>query len=315
MSLFSLLLIVLMMISGLYWIYDVIARAPVRKRENKEEPSYVAYARGIFLILLVVVLIKVFNVGILLLLTILTVVSFVVWMVDRLCFAKARLAAQGKEPLLVDYARSLFPIFLIVLVIRSFVIQPFRVPTGSLEPTIMPNDFVLVSQFAYGLRLPVTHTKILSIGEPKTGDIVVFRHPAVPGIDLIKRVIGVPGDHVVYKNKTLTINGKVMKQTFLRKGYDEEPAALGGNIPSKVMEENLQGVKHEILLHDHGGEVTKFNFTVPKGYYFVMGDNRDNSADSRVWGFMPQQNLIGKAFMIFFSWDHGVRWSRIGNSL
>ncbi len=315
MSLFSLVLIILMMVSGLYWLYDSIAQAPLRKRTNQEEPSHVAYARGIFLILLVVVLIKVFNVGILMLLTILTFASLIVWLVDRWCFAKARLARQGKEPLLVDYARSLFPIFLIVLLIRSFVIQPFRVPTGSLEPTIMPNDFVAVSQFSYGLRSPVLHTKILSIGEPKTGDIVVFRHPAVPGMDLIKRVIGVPGDHIVYKNKVLTINGKVMKQTFLRNGFDEEPAIDGGNIPSKVMLENLNGVKHEILLHDKGGEVTDFNFTVPKGYYFVMGDNRDNSADSRVWGFMPEKNLIGKAFMIFFSWDHGVRWSRIGDRL
>lgn len=312
---FSIILIIATVICGAYWLYDMIGEAPTRRIKNKEEPTLVSYARGTFLILLVITLIKVFNVGILLLLIILTIGSFIIWMVDKFCFAKARLAAQGKEPLLVDYAKSLFPIFLIVLIIRSFVAQPYRVPTGSLEPTIMPNDFVLVSQFSYGLRLPVLNTKILNIAEPKTGDIVVFKDPSVPGRDLIKRVIGVPGDHIIYKNKVLYINGKEMKQTYLGDAVDVDPIEEGGGTPVSVMQENLQGIKHKIHLFKQGGEPTNFDFTVPQGYYFMMGDNRDNSADSRVWGFMPENAILGKALVIFFSWEHGIDWSRIGNKL
>lgn len=315
MSLMSIVMIVVMCAAGLYWLYDGIAGWPKRKRLNQEEPGHVSYARGIFLILFVVTLIKVFNVGILLILVLLTALSFVVWMIDKLYFEKARLAVQAKEPLVVDYAHSLFPVFLIVLLIRAFIGQPFHVPTGSLEPTIMPGDLLIVTQYSYGLRLPVLNTKILDLGEPKAGDIVVFRSPAEAGMDLIKRTIGVPGDHVVYKNRVLTINGKVMTQTFVADGVDEEPIDQGGNIPSKIMLENLQGVKHQILLHNQGGELTNFDFTVPKGYYFMMGDNRDNSGDSRVWGFMPEENIIGKARFIFLSWNHGIRWSRIGIKL
>lgn len=313
---FAIVMIVITVVTGLYWGYDAIANAPRRRKEEVKEPGIVAYSRGIFLIALVITLIKVFKVGILPLLVILTIASFIVWMIDKAFFKKKREAAKRKEPLLIDYSRSLFPIFLIVLLLRAFVAQPFVVPTGSLEPTIMPGDFVLVTQYSYGLRLPITHTKILNVGMPKLGDIVVFRNPAVPGMDLIKRVAGLPGDHVVYKNKVLYINGKEMKQTFLRNGTDFEPMNIGGNVPSKVMSEDLAGVKHEILLHDTGGELTNFNFVVPKGYYFMLGDNRDDSADSRFWGFMPASAIIGKAQFIFFSMhDFHIRWSRIGNKL
>jgi signal peptidase I len=314
MSGFGLLLIIIAAITGIAWLYDAVTNAPKRRKSSQDEPSYVSYARGTFLILVIIILIKVFNVGILTLLVILTVVSFLIWIIDKIYFEKKRKAAKVKEPMLVDYARSLWWIFLLVLVIRAFIIQPFRVPTGSLEPTVMPNDFVAVSQYDYGLRLPITHKKILEVGEPKLGDIAVFRYPANPKIDFVKRIVGVPGDHVVYKNKVLYINGKEAKQTFIKNGYDVEP---GGNIPSKVMEENLNGVKHEILIHDTGylGQSQDFDVVVPKGYYFAMGDNRDNSGDSRVWGFVPEKNLIGRAFMVWFSWDHGVRWHRIGNKL
>lgn len=301
-----------MIIAGIYWLYDSFTAAIKRKKMKVEEPVVVSYARGIFLILAVIIMITVFNISILLLLVILTFGSLIIWMIDKAIFERRRKMLQGKEPLLVDYARSLFPVFLIVLLIRSFVAQPFRVPTGSLEPTIMPNDLLLVSQFSYGLRLPVIQTKILNIGEPKRGDIVVFSHPAVPGMDLIKRVIGIPGDHIIYKNKVLYINGQIMQQTFIKNGYDVEP---GMNISVKVMEEDLGTMKHRILIYNQGGETTDFNFTVPQGYYFMMGDNRDNSADSRVWGFMPEKNIIGKAEVIFFSWDHGIQWSRIGDRL
>ncbi len=173
-----------------------------------------------------------------------------------------------------------------------------------------------MNQFAYGLRLPVLHTKILSIGAPKMGDIAVFRYPASPSVNYIKRVIGVPGDHVVYKNRRLTINGKLISQKFLKNTVDIEP---GTNISSGLYEENLNGIKHNVLLHKSGlEELTPVDITVPKGMYFMMGDNRDNSGDSRFWGFVPEKNLVGKGEVIWMSWDnqkHRIRWRRIGNLL
>jgi signal peptidase I len=317
MPMMSILLVILAIIAGSIWVYDAATIAPKRLKTAQDEPSYVAYARGTFLILGIIIIIKVLNVGILTLLVILTVVSFLIWIVDRIYFEKARKAKKLKEPIFVDYARSLWWVFLVVLVIRSFVIQPYRVPTGSLEPTIKPHDLVAVNQFAYGLRLPITHQKILNIGEPKTGDIAVFRNPSHPKTKektLIKRIIGVPGDHVIYKNKVLYINGKEMKQTFVKNSFDYEPT---GNIPSKMYEENLSGIKHKILIHDKGylGQSQNFDFIVPKGYYFAMGDNRDNSGDSRVWGFVPENDLIGKAFIVLIGWNDGISWNRIGNKL
>lgn len=315
MSASSLLMIVIMIFCGIYWLYDAIANLPKRKKSNEKEPKIVEYARGIFLILVIVTLIKFFNVGILLLLVILTAGSFIVWMIDKLFFQKTRIANQTKEPLLVDYARSLFPIFLLVLIVRSFIFEPFVVPSGSLEPTVLPGDYLVVNQFIYGLRLPVINTKILNVSEPKIGDIVVFHDPVTGSKDLVKRVVGVPGDHVGYKNRVLYVNGKEMQQTYIKDGLDVEPPQYGGNTPVKFYEENLQGIKHQILLFDQNGKMADFDVVVPKNYYFMMGDNRDNSADSRVWGFMPENEIIGKAWIIFFSWDHGVRWSRIGTKL
>jgi signal peptidase I len=256
------------------------------------------------------------NVNFPLILVIATFLTGLIYLIDVLLLAKRRKKSNKKMPWWVDYARSFFPVLLIVLVIRSFIVQPFRVPTGSLEPTVLPNDFVAVNQFAYGLRLPVLNTKILSIGEPKRGDIVVFRYPIDPKVDYVKRMIGVPGDHVVYKNKILTINGKEMSQRFLHKGMDFEPPDV--YIPVDVKEEDLSGIKHEILVRREGGNWGRVDLVVPEGQYFVMGDNRDNSADSRYWGFVPEENLIGKAFLIWLSWDstrHWVRWSRIGTKL
>jgi len=256
------------------------------------------------------------NVDFPLILVILTFLCGLIWLIDVLFLAKKRKLTGKKMPVWIDYGRSFFPVFLIVLIIRSFIIQPYRVPTGSLEPTILPNDFVAVNQFAYGLRLPVLNTKILNIGEPKRGDIVVFRFPGDPRVDYVKRVIGVPGDHVVYKNRTLYINGKKISQKLLQEGQDIEPT---GNIPSQVKEENLMGVKHQILLHETGYEENgSVNIVVPKGMYFMMGDNRDGSGDSRYWGFVAEKYLVGKAFLIWLSWDsnkHRIRWSRIGTIL
>lgn len=252
-----------------------------------------------------------------LLLTCLVFLTGVIWLVDIVFFKKRRLAQNksAPEPKIVEYAHSFFPVLLLVLLIRSFLVQPYRVPTGSLEPTILPGDFVAVNQFAYGLRLPVLNTKILSIGEPKIGDIAIFRWPVDPKVDFIKRVVGIPGDHVVYKDKVLYINGQEQILTPKGEGVDIEP---DGNMTVEEYQENLAGISHRILINPNGGMEGDFDVVVPSGYYFMMGDNRDASADSRDWGFVPEANLIGKGFIVWMSWDsqtHRIRWNRIGKIL
>lgn len=247
-------------------------------------------------------------------LTALVLVSGVITLIDVLFLAKKR-ATDKKQPLVIEYARSFFPILLLVWVIRSFIIQPYRVPTGSLEPTILPGDFIIVNQFAYGLRFPVLNTKFYNIGEPKRGDIALFHSVMGPEIILVKRVIGLPGDHIVYQDKVLTINGKVMSQTPDGMELDME---RGFSIPAQVLIEHLGTVDHKIFTISGKNESEKIDVIVPAGSYFMMGDNRDNSGDSRYFGFVPEKNLIGKAFGTWMSWDSegaNVRWNRIGKKI
>lgn len=248
-------------------------------------------------------------------LTSLVLISGVIALVDILFLAKKR-AAHKKQPLIIEYARSFFPVLLLVWVIRSFLIQPFRVPTGSLEPTIMPGDFIVVSQFAYGLRFPVLNIKFFNIGEPKRGDIALFRSPPNPSILYVKRVIGLPGDHVVYKDKILTINGKEMVQTPAGMDLDLEGKF---STPVQVRVERLDNnVEHKIFIKEGRHESEKIDVIVPARSYFMMGDNRDSSADSRSWGFMPEKNLIGKVFGVWMSWNSQgmkIRWDRIGKKV
>lgn len=249
-------------------------------------------------------------------LTMLVIISGIIALIDILFFAKKRKISGKKQPIIFEYARSFFPILLLVWGIRSFLVQPYRVPTGSLEPTVLPGDFIVVNQFSYGLRLPVLNKKLVSIGEPKTGDIVLFRWPPNPSTIYVKRVIGVPGDHVIYKNKVLTINGKVMSQESLGSAFDFEPG--DPPIPSQLKEENLNGIKHKILLSNQDRKAPVYDIVVPKNMYFMVGDNRDDSGDSRMWGFVPEANLVGKAFGIWMSWDSDkstVRWQRIGTPI
>ena len=220
-----------------------------------------------------------------------------------------------KEPILVEYARSLFPVILAVLVLRSFLVEPFRIPSNSMMPTLLTGDFILVNKFSYGIRLPVLNSKIIDVGEPARGDVMVFRYPKDPSIDYIKRVIGLPGDKVAYYNKQLFINGEPAKQetkgTFI---------GVGSGVPmsgATVRLEHLLGVDHDILIDDNRGTM-EGEFIVPEGHYFVMGDNRDNSNDSRYWGFVPEENLVGKAFMIWMNWDSkasGIAWDRLGSTI
>jgi len=272
-------------------------------------------------------------------LVMLVVVSGLITLIDKYCFAKRRVAlatiianevshdnSTSKEeasalkekfmlpPTIADYARSLFWVFFIVILLRSFVAEPFKIPSGSMLPTLKIGDFVLVNKFIYGVRLPLWHTRIMAIGHPKRGDVVVFRFPADPHIDFIKRLIGVPGDKISYNHKTLYINGKKIPKTYLKNVL--EPSVSTTNTV-KLWSENLVPVRHNIYTSP-GQNLHNFNgITVPKGKYFVMGDNRDNSEDSRYWGFVPEQNFVGKAFIVWFSWDSShhtilpVRWSRI----
>ena len=249
-----------------------------------------------------------------LILTLLTLITGVVWLVYALLMHR-RKAAGGivpdREPLVVDYSKSFFPVLALVLVLRSFLAEPFHIPSSSMVPTLLVGDFILVNKYDYGVRLPVLHTKVLAIGEPKRGDVVVFRYPGDTSEDYIKRIVGLPGDHIVYRDKTLYINGVVMAKDAL--GVYNGPDADGGG--AELSKEHLGAVTHEILTIP-GGFGREGEWTVPEGEYFAMGDNRDNSNDSRYWGYVPEANLVGRAFFIWMNIDaFGNRslWHRVGN--
>ena len=245
-----------------------------------------------------------------------SVITGVIWGSYLLILKSKGLTFDEKnEPILVEYARSFFPIVLIVLLLRSFIAEPFRIPSGSMMPTLLVGDFILVNKFTYGIRLPVINKKIIELSEPNRGDIVVFRYPKDPTVDYIKRIVGLPGDKVVYSNKKLTINDLPVQQTSLGSyqglGQGEEMSG------AEDLLENLTGVEHRILIRN-GTPTVEFVYVVPEGNYFAMGDNRDNSNDSRYWGSVPEANLVGKAFFIWMSWDwqnKGVGFDRIGTVL
>lgn len=250
-------------------------------------------------------------------LTILVFLTGIIALLDIVFWRKKRRVSGKKESWIIDYSRALFPVLLIVWVIRSFIVQPYRVPTGSLEPTIMPGDFIGVSQYAYGIKFPIGNFTLIPTGEPKRGDIVLFHYPPNPNLIYIKRLIGLPGDHIAYRNKVLYINGRKAPQQYLGTAYDYGDGP-GQTTRVNVYEENLDGVKHKIYVHPYYDETGNFSVTVPKGHYFMMGDNRDNSADSRIWGFVPERNIVGKGLGVWLSFDpvhHRFRWDRIGTSL
>ncbi|MCQ8104239.1 signal peptidase I [Methylomonas sp. SURF-2] len=245
-----------------------------------------------------------------------TFVTGVVWGAYCLYLKYARLPYPAdREPLLVEYARSFFPVVLIVLILRSFLFEPFRIPSGSMMPTLLIGDFILVNKFTYGVRLPVLNNKIVEMGEPKRGDIVVFRFPKQPSVDYIKRVIGLPGDRIAYFDKKLYVNGQPIANTSLGR---YQGVGQGMNMTgAEHLREDLTGVGHSILISP-GVPSVEDVFVVPQGQYFVMGDNRDNSNDSRYWGTVPEANLVGKAFFIWMNWDwenKGIAFERIGTIL
>lgn len=267
----------------------------------------------------------------------LVVVTGLIWAVDAAFFAPRRRLAEAdggdsdpgngmqadsgleresayRTPKVVEYARSFFPIFLIVLVLRSFVAEPFRIPSGSMMPTLLIGDFILVNKYGYGIRLPIIDTKIVDLGSPKRGDVIVFRSPENPATPFIKRVVGLPGDRIAYYNKVLYVNGEAAGQEIL--GTFSATGSGNSMSGASLRRENLDGHLHELLVQPRSPTL-EGKLVVPEGNYFVLGDNRDNSRDSRFWGTVPDELLIGRAFMIWMSWDwgHGIKWSRIGDSI
>jgi signal peptidase I len=209
-----------------------------------------------------------------------------------------------KEPVVVEYAISFFPVLFVVLILRSFLIEPFQIPTGSMIPTLQVGDFIVVNKFAYGVRLPVFGTKVFDVDDPVSGDVMVFIPPHKDEY-YIKRVIGTPGDTVRYENKVLYLNGVEQVQEFV--------AQMPPNRPEyQVFNEVISGQSHMIHRSPFQGAGVQ-EWVVPEGMYFMMGDNRDRSSDSRFWGFVPQENIVGKAFAVWFHWDSGLpEFSRNG---
>jgi signal peptidase I len=275
---FALLLVVLTAVTGLIWLFDALFLAPRRRARASEIFNTVGGSSG----------------------------------------AKEQLGAQVmREPILVEYARSFFPVILIVLLFRSFIAEPFKIPSGSMMPTLLVGDFILVNKFAYGLRLPVLGTKIMPIGEPRRGDVFVFRYPnpehdpKKQGEDYIKRVIGLPGDEITYRNKVLYVNDKEIPQTYVGPfvGSGDEGRRMAG---AEIHDETLSDVTHKILKSRMLVPGREGTWKVPAGHYFAMGDNRDNSEDGRYWGFVPEENLVGRAFVIWMNWDGGIDFKRLG---
>lgn len=244
----------------------------------------------------------------------LLLVSGAIWAADVLIFKKTR-AVGAKDPWWVEYGASFFPVILLVFVLRSFIVEPFKIPSGSMIPTLQVGDFILVNKFTYGIRLPIINKKIISIGEPKRGDVMVFRYPVNPSDDYIKRVIGLPGDKVAYQNKRLTVNGQPVEthrvedylhperlyysKQFIEKADGVEHRALNDDDAPAFIPDASQFPHRDHCLYNHAGVIC----TVPANHYFMMGDNRDNSRDSRFWGFVPEENIVGKAFFVWLNFS------------
>tara|TARA_B100000902_G_scaffold375057_1_gene404640 strand:+ start:792 stop:1535 length:744 start_codon:yes stop_codon:yes gene_type:complete len=233
-----------------------------------------------------------------------TFITGIIYFLDILILKRKRLKKQ-KPPLIIEYGKSFFPILLAVFIIRSFIVEPFKIPSGSMMPTLISGDFIVVNKFSYGIRFPVWNKVLINLGKPNRGDVFVFHYPEDPSIDYIKRVIGLPGDEIRYENKELFINGEIINKIFLGKySYTFNENEM---LEASEFIETLDNSNYSILVHDIPSENYKFN--VPEGHYFAMGDNRDNSSDSRVWGFVSDELLVGKAFFI---WLNFSEFNRIG---
>ncbi|WP_020405556.1 signal peptidase I [Hahella ganghwensis] len=255
-------------------------------------------------------------------LVLLTGIAGAIWLVDILFFAKARQAESPSEseeklnaseaametPVAVEYAKSFFPVLLLVLIVRSFLVEPFQIPSQSMLPTLEVGDFILVNKYEYGLRVPVLGYKFFEIGEPERGDIMVFKNPEDNMTNYIKRVVGVPGDVVRYTNKELYINGERVQEKLL--------AALPAGAPRElIFEEVLGSHTHRIIKRNDRNVMGEGEWIIPEGEYFMMGDNRDRSKDSRFIGLVPDENIVGRAFAIWMHWEKLLSlpsFSRVG---
>lgn len=298
---FSQILVIVTLVSGLIWLFDVLFQAPKRK-------AALAVAQS-----------------------------------GDANLSEEAVEAITKEPYIVETAHSVFPVIAFVLVLRSFLYEPFQIPSGSMMPTLLVGDFILVEKFSYGIKEPMWRKEVIATGKPERGDVVVFKYPEDPRIDYIKRVVGLPGDRVFYQNKELYIQRACVEGEICQNVPAKvDRIALGDSefvqdgVRLKHYKEQLGDVEHEILINParpdmrgmfyRKGSVPAGEFVVPEGQYFVMGDNRDNSTDSRFWGFVPEENLVGKAVAIWISFEFdrkpsdtlptwvptGVRFERVG---
>tara|TARA_Y100001936_G_scaffold253847_1_gene321592 strand:+ start:10936 stop:11739 length:804 start_codon:yes stop_codon:yes gene_type:complete len=262
-----------------------------------------------------------------LIMLILLLVTGGVWFYDYFVLRHNR-KKENEEPWWIEYPKSFFPVICIVFFLRSFLVEPFKIPSGSMIPTLLVGDFILVNKYIYGIRLPVINYKVFDISIPERGDVMVFRYPENPSMDYIKRIVGVPGDLITYRNKQLTINGHLVNMkhtgeyTYVESGinyvysqrYEE---LMNGHIHNIIVNPQMPSVQlagvrqfpsYENCTYSYSG----FTCKVPAGSYFTMGDNRDSSSDSRYWGFVPESNIVGKAFMVWWNFND---LSRIGQSI
>jgi signal peptidase I len=253
-----------------------------------------------------------------LILLILLLVSGAIWVADTAWLRKRR-PSDAKDPWWVEYGASFFPVILIVFVLRSFLVEPFKIPSGSMIPTLQVGDFILVNKYTYGIRLPVVNVKLIEMNSPQRGDVMVFRYPEDPSLDYIKRVIGVPGDKISFQNKRLTINGSPVPTVRQNDYLHPERLQYSGQYSETIGSTRYQTLNDDeappyisgAILYP-GRENCSYNSagvicTVPPGHYFVLGDNRDNSRDSRYWGFVPEENIVGKAFFIWLNFSDPKR--------